>query len=157
MKITRSNDLPFSPGLTKGKFANNRKQLSPPDAKIACGLWELPAGKRSFPMHKHSVTEEAMYVLSGRAKVRTPSGETPIGPGDWVTFPVGAGAEAHQLVNDGKEPLVYLAMSTNAVGVDVVEYPESKKIASSIQRGAERKRYIFKEANQADYFDGEDV
>lgn len=154
MKITRSNDLPFAPALEKGKFSNKRKALSPADTKLQCGMWELPAGKRSFPMHTHHVTEEALYVVSGRAKVRTPDGETAVGPGDYVAFP--AGGPAHQLVNDGSEPLVYLAFSVNVAGVDVVEYPESKKIASSIGTGPDRKRFLFLADSQVDYFHGEE-
>jgi uncharacterized cupin superfamily protein len=156
MKIVRSADLPFAPALEKGKFANTRKGLSPPpqEAKLQAGMWELPPGKRSFPMHKHYVTEEAMYVLSGKAKIRTPDGETAIGPGDYVSFP--PQGPAHQLVNDGAEKLVYLAFSVNTVGADIVEYPDSGKIACSIQQGADRKRYLFLEKNQVDYFHGEE-
>ncbi|HUJ25420.1 MAG TPA: cupin domain-containing protein [Myxococcales bacterium] len=155
MKVTRGSELEFKTSMERGKFSSRRKGLSPDGAKISCGLWELPPGKRSFPFHRHHVTEEALYVLSGRAKVRTPDGETPIGPGDWVTFP--AGGVAHQLINDGAETLVYLGLSHNAVGADIVEYPDSGKVASSVvPPGGERKRFIFKANSQVDYFEGED-
>lgn len=154
MKITRGAEVEFKTSMERGKFHSRRKALSPDGAKISCGMWELPPGKRSFPLHKHYVTEEALYVISGRAKVRTPEGETPIGPGDWVTFP--PGGPAHQLVNDGAETLVYLGFSSNPVGADIVEYPDSAKVASSVQQGPERKRFIFKAGSQVDYFDGEE-
>ena len=155
MRVTRGGEVEFKTSMERGKFAGRRKGLSPDGAKISCGLWELPPGKRSFPFHKHYVTEEAMYVLSGTAKVRTPDGETAIGPGDWVTFP--PGGPAHQLINDGSQVLVYLGLSNNPVGVDVVEYPDSGKVASSMTpAGGERKRFIFKANSQVDYFDGED-
>ncbi len=154
MKITRSNDVAWAPALDHGKFSNRRKGLSPPEAKLSAGMWELPPGKRSFPLHKHFVTEEALYVISGHAKVRTPDGETAIGPGDYVSFV--AGGPAHQLVNDGTEPLVYVGLGVNTVGVDIVEYPDSGKIASSIGTGPDRKRFIFRAKDQADYFEGED-
>src|SRR5262249_19278274 len=118
----------------------------------SCGLWELPPGKKSFPFHAHHVTEEAMYVVSGSAKVRTAEGLTPISAGDWVGFP--PGPEAHQLINDGTEPLVYLAMGVS-IGVDLVDYPDSGKLASSVVQGENRKRYIFKKDSEAGYFDGE--
>ena len=156
MKIARSNDIPFAPALEKGKYSNKRKALSPSgdaSVKLSAGMWELPAGKTSFPMHSHMITEEALYVVSGKAKIRTPDGMTPIGPGDYVSFP--PQGVAHQLVNDGTEPLVYLAFSVNTVGADIVEYPDSKKIASSIQQGPERKRFVFKQGTEVDYFDGE--
>lgn len=154
MKIARSTELPFAPALEKGKFSNRRKQLSPGGTRLDCGMWELPPGKRSFPMHAHFVTEEALYVISGRAKVRHPDGETAIGPGDYVSFP--ASGPAHQLVNDGAEPLVYLAFSVNTAGADIVEYPDSGKIACSIGTGPDRRRFVFRAKDQTDYFEGEE-
>ncbi len=154
MKLVRSNDVAFAPALERGKFSNRRKGLSPPEARLSAGMWELPPGKRSFPMHAHHVTEEALYVIAGRAKVRTPQGETAIGPGDYVSFP--AGGPAHQLVNDGAGPMVYLAFSVNAAGADIVEYPDSGKVACSLGTGPDRRRFIFRAKEQADYFEGED-
>ena len=154
MKITRSADLPFTPALDKGKFSNTRKGLAPPDAKLQAGMWQLPAGKRSFPMHMHHVTEEAMYVISGKAKIRTPDGETAIGPGDYIAFP--AGGIAHQIINDGTETLTYMGFSVNTAGSDIVEYPDSGKVACSIGTGPDRKRYVFLAKNQVDYFHGEE-
>ena len=46
--------------------------------------------------------------------------------------------------------MVYLALGVSS-GVDIVEYPDSGKIASSIQAGPERKR--FAEQAQLDYMD----
>ena len=150
LKVVRSSELPWKDSLKKGKYEQRRKALG--GAQLTCGLWELPPGKKSFPLHVHHVTEEALYVISGRARVRTPDGETPIGPGDYVSFP--PGGPAHQLVNDGAEPLVYLGMSASK-GVDVVEYPESNKVAASVGAPPAGKRYIFKQDTQAEYFDGE--
>ena len=149
MKIVRSSELPWKDGINRGPFGQRLKRLG--GEKLTASLWELPPGKRSFPLHAHLVTEEALFVVSGRGKVRTPEGESPIGPGDWVSFP--PGGPAHQLLNDGTEPLLYLGMSA-VLGVDVVEYPESDKIAASV--GAfPAKRWIFRRGSQVDYFDGE--
>src|SRR5687767_12549672 len=126
MKIVRSSEAEWKQAMDRGKFGGRRKALG--GEKLSCGLWELPPGKRSFPLHFHHGTEEALFVISGHAKVRTPEGETPIGPGDFVSFPVGG--PAHQLVNDGEEPMVYLGMSAG-VGLDIVEYPDSDKVAAS--------------------------
>lgn len=150
MKIVRSSDVPWTEAMNRGDFVQRRKGLG--GERLTSGLWELPPGKRSFPLHVHQITEEAMFVLSGRGKVRTPEGLTEIGPGDYVSFP--PGGPAHQLVNDGTEPLVYLAMSA-VTGVDVVEYPDSNKISSSLGTGASRKRFVFRKDTQVDYFDGE--
>lgn len=154
MKIVRTGEMEWAESMNRGPFRQRRKALGGA-GKLSCGLWELPPGKKSFPFHVHHVTEEAMFVLSGRAKVRTPEGLSEIGPGDFVSFP--PGGAAHQLVNDGSEPLVYVAMSAT-MGVDVVEYPDSGKVASALGQpgGAGAKRFMFKKESQVDYFDGEE-
>lgn len=149
MKIVHSNEVPWADALQRGPFSQRRKGLG--GEKLSAGLWELAPGKKSFPLHVHHGIEEAVFVLSGRARVRTPDGLTEIGPGDWVTFP--AGGPAHQLVNDGPEPLLYLAVSSGA-DVDVVEYPDSGKLAARVGRPPTGKRWIYR-GDQADYFDGE--
>jgi uncharacterized cupin superfamily protein len=151
MKITRTSEIPWGQALSRGRFDNRRKDLG--GEKLKCGLWELPPGKRSFPLHRHLVTEEAMFVISGRARVRTPEGETEIGPGDHVSFP--AGGLAHQLINDGTEPLVYVGMSATQ-GFDLVEYPDSKKVATVVLGPPTGRRFVFREGDQADYFEGEE-
>jgi uncharacterized cupin superfamily protein len=150
MKVVRTREIPWGAGIDRGPFAQRRKALG--GEKLTCGLWELPPGKRSFPLHAHLVTEEALFVVSGQGKVRTPEGLTEIGPGDYVSFP--AGGPAHQLVNDGAEPLVYVGMAA-ASGVDVVEYPDSDKVASSVGKWPDVKRFVFRRGSQVDYFDGE--
>lgn len=150
MKVVRTSEMPWADTLDRGEFRQRRKGLG--GEKLPCGLWELPPGKRSFPLHAHHVTEEALFVISGRGKVRTPEGLTDIGPGDYVSFP--AGGPAHQLVNDGTEPLVYVGMAAVA-GVDVVEYPDSNKVAAAFGPFPGGKRFLFRKDTQVDYFDGE--
>jgi uncharacterized cupin superfamily protein len=150
LKIVRTSEVPWADALDKGKFKQRRKPLG--GEKLNCSLWELAPGKKSFPFHKHHVTEEALFVVSGKAKVRSEEGESPIGPGDYVSFP--PGGAAHQLINDGSEPLVYVGMSAT-YGVDVVEYPDSGKIASAVGAYPAAKRFIFRQKEQAEYFEGE--
>ncbi len=150
MKVVRSSEVPWSDALVRGAYAQRRKALG--GEKLPCSLWELAPGKKSFPLHAHHVTEEALFVVSGRGKVRTPEGLTPIGPGDYVSFP--AGGPAHQLVNDGAEPLVYVGMSA-VMGADVVEYPDSDKVACAVGKPPSGKRFVFRRKDQADYFDGD--
>jgi uncharacterized cupin superfamily protein len=152
MKIVKSNESPWADAMNKGNFGQRRKELGS-TGKLSAGLWELPPGKKSFPFHMHHVTEEALFVISGSAKVRTPDGLTAIGPGDWLMFP--PGDCAHQLVNDGKEPMVYIGLGV-ATGVDIVDYPDSGKVSSAIQAGTERKRFIFKKGTQVEYFADEE-
>lgn len=150
IKVVHSSELPWSDALKRGKFDQRRKGLGA--GRLGCGLWELPPGKRSFPLHAHLVTEEALFVLSGRGQVRTPDGLTAIGPGDYVAFP--AGGPAHQVVNDGTEPLIYLGLSASQ-GVDVVEYPDSNKVACAVGAAPDMKRFLLKKDAQPDYFEGE--
>jgi uncharacterized cupin superfamily protein len=151
MKIVRTREVEWTPALNRGKYGNRRKPLG--GERLTAGLWELAPGKRSFPLHAHHVTEEAMFVVSGHAHVRTPEGTTPIGPGDYVSFP--AGGPAHQLVNDGDEPLVYLGLSASQ-GFDAVDYPDTGKLAVSLGAFPHGRRHVFKVDSQVDYFHGED-
>jgi uncharacterized cupin superfamily protein len=151
MKITHTRDMEWTTQIDHGNFQGRRKPLG--GQKLSAGLWELPPGKKSFPLHLHHVTEEALFVLSGTAKVRTPEGMTPTGPGDYVSFP--PGGPAHQLVNDGAEPFTYLALSATQ-GHDVVEYPDSGKVAASVGAFPAGKRFVFRQKDQAEYWEGEE-
>jgi uncharacterized cupin superfamily protein len=150
MRIVRTTETPWTEGINQGKFSQRRKDLG--GKAFAAGLWELPPGKKSFPFHMHHVTDEALFVVAGSAKVRTPEGEVPIHPGDYVSFPPGEGA--HQLINDGAEALVYLAVSVSK-GVDIVEYPDSGRVSSSLGTWPNLKRFMFNAKDGVGYFDGE--
>ena len=85
---------------------------------LGCGLWELPPGKEvvSFPRaprHRRACT----CVFGHRGRCAPLKGSRPSAPGG--VRPPGTGA--HQVINDGAEPLVYLSLS--AEGADVVEDP----------------------------------
>ena len=150
MKVVRTSSEPWIEAINHGPFFQRRKGLG--GERLSAGLWELPPGKRSFPLHAHLVTDEALFVLSGTGKVRTPEGLTEIGPGDFVHFP--PGGPAHQLVNDGTEPLVYLGLGAG-IGADVVEYPDSDKVAATAGPRGTGKRFVFRRSDQADYWAGE--
>ena len=151
MKIVRTSEMEWQPALDRGRFSQRRKPLG--GQKLPCSVFELAPGKTSFPLHAHHVTEEALYVLSGRARLRTSEGEETLGPGDYVSFP--AGGPAHQLINDGAEPFVYLGLSA-VMGFDIVEYPDSGKLAAAIGAFPTGKRFMFRQKDQVDYFDGEE-
>jgi uncharacterized cupin superfamily protein len=151
MNVVKSSEVPWVQALDKGPFGIKKRGLVA--GKLGVSQWELAPGKKSFPFHRHHITEEALYVLAGKAKVRTSDGETPIGPGDFLSFP--PGGTAHQLINDGAEPCVFLGISAGQ-GVDVVEYPDSGKVAAAVGGpGPGGKRYVFEEKTQVDYFKGE--
>jgi len=63
------------------------------------------------------------------------------------------------MINEGTEPLVYLCISASAQKVDVVAYPDSKKVAASAgtfekrftagSRARERARLLARRARRA--------
>lgn len=122
---------------------------------IGANLTEVAPGAVSFPFHYHCATEEALYVLKGRGIARIGDARVPVREGDWVAFPPGP-EHPHQMINDGDEPLVYLCVSAAAQKVDVVAYPDSKKVAATA--GTFEKpihRWISREGDTVDYWDGE--
>jgi uncharacterized cupin superfamily protein len=154
IKIVRTNEAEWKTALARGPFGQRRKELG--GERLQCGLWELAPGKRSFPLHAHNVTEEALFAISGRAKVRTRDGEKSVehalGAGDFVSFPVGC---AHQLINEGDEPFIYVGISAS-LGFDIVDYPDSGKVACSIGKFPAARRMVFRAKDEVDYFDGEE-
>lgn len=112
----------------RGETQFRRKQLgeAADGEEIGCSLYEIPPGKRSWPYHYHTGNEEAIYVLSGAGTIRHDGGSNPLEAGDYVACPAGE-AGGHRVVNDGDEPLRYLAVSTMNEP-DVTVYPESEKI-----------------------------
>ncbi len=111
-----------------GASAFRRKELSNAvDAEqLGCSLYELEAGKRSWPYHYHTANEEAIFVLEGEGTIRLEDGEASLEAGDYVSLPADE-TGGHQVVNDGDDPLRYLAVSTMNEP-DVTIYPEMEKL-----------------------------
>ncbi len=101
---------------------------------LGCTLTVVPAGKRAYPFHRHHVFSELFYILSGSGEVRLDDRTLPVRAGDLIASP--AGAEAHQIVNTGKDELRYLAISDMDT-VDVIDYPDSEKmgVAAGVKNG----------------------
>jgi uncharacterized cupin superfamily protein len=124
---------------------------------LGCAVHVVPPGKKAFPFHRHHVQDELFFIVSGEGKYRFGETIVPVRSGDIVAAP--AGTQAHQLINTGSSDLRYLGIST-AGGVDIVDYPDSKKIAVA----AGVKNADFKTATYVglgrlapvDYYDGED-
>jgi uncharacterized cupin superfamily protein len=96
--------------------------------KLGYSLAVVPAGKRAYPFHCHHVNEEMFLVLEGRGLVRIGEHEYPIRKGDVIAAPAGGRETAHQIVNTSEHELRYLMVST-MVPAEVVEYPDSSKVA----------------------------
>ena len=127
MEKTNESDLEWTE-QDHGETGFRRKQLA--DAvgaeDIGCSLYELPPGKRSWPYHYHTANEESLYVLAGEGTLRAADGEYLLQAGDYVTLPPDESG-GHRVVNDGDDPLRYLAVST-MTEPDVTMYPELGKV-----------------------------
>ena len=126
--------------------------------QLGCSLYELPAGKRSWPYHYHTANEEAIFVLAGEGTVRCEGEEAAISEGDYLNFPADASG-GHRVINDSENPLRYLAVST-MIEPDVTVYPDSKKFGVYVGSppGGRDERTLegyYKQDATTDYWDGE--
>ena len=119
----------------------------------------IPPGKKAFPYHAHRANEEMFFVLEGEGSVRIDGAVHKIRKGDFISLPPGPDS-GHQIVNDSKAPLRYLAVSTMIVP-EVVEYPDSGKIMATAGVVASRPatpdsvRHVSRVKDAVDYWEGE--
>ena len=126
MRRANADEMEWST-TEQGETAFKRKQLgeAADGDELGCSLYELPAGKRSWPYHYHTANEEALFVLSGEGTVRCDGETAAISEGDYLTFAANAEG-AHRVINDSEGPLRYLIVST-MTEPDVTVYPDSEK------------------------------
>jgi uncharacterized cupin superfamily protein len=99
------------------------------------------------------------FVLEGEGSVRIDDAVHKIRKGDFISLPPGPDS-GHQIVNDSKAPLRYLAVSTMIVP-EVVEYPDSVKIMATAGVVASRPatpdcvRHMTRVKDAVDYWEGE--
>lgn len=95
--------------------------------KFGVNLTKLAPGAQSALLHKHSLQEEFIYILTGHPTLVTDHGETELSPGMCAGFtPDGA---AHQLVNRTKAEVTYLEVGDRIPG-DKVSYPADDLVAA---------------------------
>jgi uncharacterized cupin superfamily protein len=131
---------------------------------LGCSYFELPAGKTAFPFHFHSAIEEAIFVLEGQGTLRIGKDTVDVRAGDYVALPPGPDAP-HALTSAGTGPLRYLCLSApaNPVTMDIVAYPDSKKVAfasgidpaKGLRGGAWLMKLIKDDQPSVDYYEGE--
>lgn len=85
-------------------------------------LTRLAPGAVSALRHGHTRQDEFVYILVGHPTLRTDAGETPLAPGMCAGFKAGMG-DAHHLVNDTLETVVYLEIGDRTPG-DQGFYPD---------------------------------
>ncbi len=137
-----SSSRAISEALGREPESTDAMKRHPFDVEIT----RVPPGQKNCPYHSHSAQWEFYHVISGTGKVRHTAGLDEIGSGDAFLFPPG---EAHQLINDGSEDLVFFLVADNPIG-ESCHYPDSKKwlVRSPARR-------LFR-GEPLDYFDGED-
>jgi uncharacterized cupin superfamily protein len=127
-------------------------------SQIGATLHVVPAGKTAWPYHRHHGNDELFYVIAGQGTYRTGERRLPIKAGDCIGAP--AGGEAHQIINSSDAELRYIAFANHG-RADVIEYPDSGRVAVDIAHGNDRQPMsVFSVAGRVtpiEYWDGEDM
>jgi len=131
-------------------YEYTRRDLLPRgQARCVVALYGIPPGKAAYPYHYHAQNEECFYILSGTGTLKTPTGERPVGAGEFLFFPAGE-CGAHKLTNTGDADLVYLDYDAEH-DVDVAVYPDSGKIGVW-GKGINQ---VYRTEDQVGYYEGE--
>lgn len=127
--------------------------------KLGFNVTVIPPGKCAFPYHAHRGNEEMFFILEGEGSVRIDGTVHKVRKGDFISLPPGRDS-AHQIVNDSKAPLRYLAVSTMDLP-EIVEYPDSGKVGAiagshrSRQPTPDSVHHFTRLKDAVDYWDGE--
>lgn len=162
--VVHIDDLPLTASARGSRFAVETGEIGLPLGLKGLGamLHVVPPGKSAFPFHRHHVSDEMFFVLSGTGTYRIGDGKTeellPIGPGDCLGAP--AGGLAHQIINTGNEPLRYIGFSNNT-NADVVEHVDSGRVRIDVgATGYHHTDGTYKQGLKPipmDYWDGEET
>lgn len=157
-RIVNVEDIPLADNGNGNAFVAKIGRAGPRigSTGLGCTLTVIPAGKRAYPFHRHHVTDELFFILSGSGEYRIDDRKLPLKKGDLIAAP--AGKEAHQIVNTSSGELRFMAIST--IGeFDVVEYPDTGKMAVAAGiKNADFRTATYNALGRvqpADYFEGE--
>ena len=118
--------------------------------RLGLNVTRVAPGKTAYPFHSHRANDELFFIVSGRGELRLGEARHPVQPGDLVSCPLGGPETAHQLINTGSEPLLYLSMSSS-IDPEICEYPDSNKVGAWSGDFV----YITRGGQPVDYWDGE--
>ena len=96
-------------------------------------LTRLKPGAASALRHAHTIQDEFVYILEGRPTLVTDAGRTALKPGMCAGFKGGTG-DAHHLVNETAEDVVYLEIGDRTPG-DAATYPDDDIAAVAVDGG----------------------
>jgi len=130
-RVVNIDELKLEHGAKGAKFEWNTARVGPKlGAKdLGYSYDVIPPGKAACPFHSHHAEEEMFFIVKGTGTLRYGAETRKVRAGDIICCPTGGPDTAHQLVNDSKEDLAYLSISTMAPA-EVCEYPDSKKIGA---------------------------
>ena len=119
------------------------------EGQLTVNFYTLLPGKSNYPYHQHFGKEEAFYIISGEAVLKTPKGDVTVHEGDVIVVPPNENG-GHRLTNESDAPVVYLDIDTYSPS-DVIVYPDSGNVrflAGGMQKS-------FKLDSEVNYLDGE--
>jgi uncharacterized cupin superfamily protein len=142
--------------LPEERFGGRMAALAPQlgARKLGFNVTVIAPGKRAFPFHSHRANEEMFFILEGNGELRFGADTYPVRPGDVIGCPPGGPEVAHQIVNTGTTELKFLAVSTMQQP-EVCHYPDSGKFAVLQGGGPEGFRYVGREQESHEYWEGE--
>lgn len=160
-RILNLENVPFQTRSHGGSFECRIAPvgLAVESRKLGFNVTVIPPGKRAFPYHAHRGNEEMFFILDGEGSIRIAGATHKIKRGDFVSLPPGSDS-AHQIINDSRAPLRYLAVSTMELP-EVVEYPDSGKLGviagthGGRPPAPESIRHFSRIRDGVDYWDGE--
>lgn len=107
-------------------------------------LTRLAPNAESALLHRHSVQDEMVYILSGEPTLITEEGSYRMKPGMCAGFP--AKGTAHHLVNQTNQDVLYLEIGDRLPN-DTGEYPEDDLVAKQDDKG----QWVFTRKDGAAY------
>ena len=102
-------------------------------SNFGVNLTTLKPGAVSALRHAHMKQDEFVYILEGRPTLVTDAGRTALKPGMCAGFKGGTG-DAHHLVNETTEDVVYLEIGDRTPG-DSATYPDDDIAAVAVDAG----------------------
>ena len=154
--VPRPAEDQASDPATAARFDCSRATLGKPLGlvKLGVNVTAVKPGKAAYPFHSHRGNDELFVILAGSGILRLGTERHEVKEGDVIGCPAGDARTAHQLVNSGTTELRYLAIST-LVDPEICEYPDSGKIGAYHGRNEAGLAHFSREADAADYWDGE--
>jgi uncharacterized cupin superfamily protein len=93
---------------------------------VGVAIEELPAGKRTVPVHYHMLEEEHVLVLEGELTLTLGDETFVMKAGDYAAFPAGRKV-GHGFANGGATVCRYVIIGENNPN-DVCVYPQENKV-----------------------------